>query len=123
MEKLAYTYNQGAVTHRPEYESSMFSPIHLSPGETVFLPLYAPHRVINDGGVSVSWNIGFHTRSSRRRRAVHLVNYDLRSMGLNPLPFNRNRFVDMIKERSNPVFRASRKVFALLGRSYTTAIE
>jgi hypothetical protein len=117
VEKLAYTYNQGAVTYRPEYEDASFAPLHLAPGETVFLPLYAPHRVINDGGLSVSWNVGFHTRRSRRRRTVHLLNHELRSMGLNPLPFNHNQFVDRFKEYSYIAFRAKRKVISLLGLS------
>jgi hypothetical protein len=117
VEELVYTYNQGVVTYRPEYEASMFPPIHLAPGETVFLPLYTPHRVINDGGLSVSWNIGFHTRKTRHRRTVHLVNHELRTMGLNPSPFNHNQLVDTLKDYGHIALRAKRKIVSLLRRS------
>jgi hypothetical protein len=69
VERLVYTSNQGIVTYEPEYEAEAFPPVHIAPGESVFLPLFAPHRVINDGEVSVSINVGFHTRQSRRRDA------------------------------------------------------
>ena len=96
MERLVYTGNQGVVTYEPEYEAAMFPPVPLAPGETVFLPLFAPHRVINDGGISVSINVGFQTRESRRRRNVHLVNLEMRRLGLRPSPFNLRPSVDSV---------------------------
>ena len=48
---------------------------------------------------------------------VDLINHELRSMGLNPLPFNHNQFVYRFKEYSYIAFRAKRKVFSLLGLS------
>jgi hypothetical protein len=111
IEKLVYSNNQGHVTYSPSYESSMFPPAHLAPGESVFLPLYAPHRVINDDGVSISWNVGFHTRSSRKRRAVHLVNLELRSLGLTPSAFGHHHMRDSLKAQSLSAFRAKNKLF------------
>jgi hypothetical protein len=114
VEALAYTGNQGAVIYQPEYESAIHPSIHLAPGDTVFLPLFAPHRVINDGGLSVSWNVGFHTRKSRYRRAVHQVNHELRYFGLNPIAFNQNPVIDKIKHYSHYGFRAKNKYFPSL---------
>jgi hypothetical protein len=109
LEKLVYTEDQSAVTYRPEYEESMFPPLHLRASETVFLPLYAPHRVTNDDGVSVSLNVGFNTRRSRRCRTVRLFNLELRHLGLNPTPYNRHPTVDGLKERMHLAFRAKNK--------------
>jgi hypothetical protein len=114
VERLVYTGNQGVVTYEPEYEAAMFPPVPLAPGETVFLPLFAPHRVINDGGVSVSINVGFHTRESRRRRSVHLVNLEMRRLGLRPAPFNLRPAVDSVKQRMSLAIRAKNKFFRSL---------
>jgi len=54
----------------------------LNPGDSVFLPLYGPHRVINDDVPCISWNVGFNTRKSLRRKKIHLVNLELRKLGL-----------------------------------------
>jgi len=114
VERLVYTGNQGVVTYEPEYEAAMFPPVPLTSGETVFLPLYAPHRVVNDGGVSVSINVGFHTRESRRRRSVHLVNLEMRRLGLRPAPFNLRPAVDSVKQRMSLAIRAKNKFFSSL---------
>jgi hypothetical protein len=116
VEDLVATHDQGVIVYQPEYEQAMFAPVHLDPGEGVFLPLYAPHRVVNDEGVSVSLNIGFHTRRSRRRKAVHLVNRELRQRGLRPEPFGRNTLVDTFKHSSFLALRGRDKLKHLLGR-------
>src|SRR5262245_28874738 len=114
VERLVYTGNQGVVTYEPEYEAAMFPPVPLASGETVFLPLFAPHRVINDGGISVSINVGFQTRESRRRRNVHLVNMEMRRLGLRPSPFNLRPAVDSVKQRMVLAVRAKNKFFRSL---------
>jgi hypothetical protein len=114
VERLVYTGNQGVVTYEPEYEAAMFPPVPLAPGETVFLPLFAPHRVINDGGISVSINVGFQTRESRRRRNVHLVNLEMRGLGLRPSPFNLRPAVDSVKQRMVLAIHAKNKLFRSL---------
>ena len=114
VERLVYTGNQGVVTYEPEYEAAMFPPVPLAPGETVFLPLFAPHRVINDGGISVSINVGFQTRESRRRRNVHLVNLEMRGLGLRPSPFNLRPAVDSVKQRMVLAIHAKNKFFRSL---------
>jgi hypothetical protein len=113
-ENLVYTHDQGTVVHFPDYEQHLFEPAHIAPGESVFLPLYAPHRVTNDDGLSISWNVGFHTRASRRRRDVHLVNLELRRMGLRPRPFNRSPLMDSLKLKSRLAFRVKNKLFPFL---------
>jgi hypothetical protein len=113
-EKLVYTEDQAAVPYRPEYEPHMFPPVHIGPGESVFLPLYAPHRVTNDDGVSISLNVGFQTRISRRSRTVRLVNLEMRQLGLRPSPIDRRPVVDSVKARMHILFRAKNKFFRSL---------
>lgn len=110
VEELVYAYDQGVVTYDPAYEPQRFEPVHLSPGESVFLPLYAPHRVINDDTVCVSWNVGFNTARSRRRRDVHCVNLELRHLGLTPTPWGRRPRVDAMKRASRFVFKAKNRL-------------
>jgi hypothetical protein len=114
VERLVYTGNQGAVTYQPEYEAEVFPAVPLTPGDTVFLPLFAPHRVINDGEISVSINVGFHIRESRRRRDVHLVNLEMRTLGLRPAPFNQRPAIDSVKQRMRPAIRAKNKFLSWL---------
>jgi hypothetical protein len=114
VERLVYTSDQGHIVYDPQYESSMFPPHHLTPGDSVFLPLYAPHRVVNDDGLSISWNVGFHTRKSRTNRFAHMVNLEMRHLGLHPTPAGRHQALDMIKAQTYLAFRAKNRVFPQL---------
>jgi hypothetical protein len=111
IEKLVYSSNQGFVEYDPAYEPRRFDAVHLSPGDSVFLPLYAPHRVVNDPGICVSWNVGFNTRRSRRRRGVHWTNFELRHLGLSPAPYGARPLVDALKSRSLLAFRLRDRLF------------
>ena len=110
VEKLVYHQDQGVVTYDAAYEAKMFPPTHLVPGESTFLPLYAPHRVINDDGVCVSWNVGFNTPKSRRRRDTHCVNLELRHLGLTPSPYGAHPVRDAVKRTSRVAFRVKNKL-------------
>jgi hypothetical protein len=109
VEKLVYFQDQGVVTYDPAYEAAMYAPVHLTPGDSVFLPLYAPHRVTNDDGVCISWNVGFNTPRSRRRREAHCVNLELRHLGLSPSPYGKHARVDAMKARMRLPFRVKNK--------------
>jgi hypothetical protein len=106
------------VSYQPEYEQSAFPPVKLAPGESTFLPLYAPHEVVNGDEVCVSLNIGFHTRMSRRRRAVHLFNFEMRGLGLRPAPYGRYPIVDSVKMRIPTAFRAKNRILKSLKSLY-----
>ena len=112
-EKVAYTHQQDQV-YKPEYEKFLFPSVDLNGGETAFLPLYAPHRVVNGDSVCIAINIGFHTKKSRRQKKVHMVNFDLRSLGLEPTPFNRYPILDSVKARSFIFFRLKNKLLKAL---------
>jgi hypothetical protein len=114
IENLVWTSDQGAVVYRPEYEAQSFEPVHLAPGEAVFLPLFAPHRVTNDPGVSVSWNVGFHTPRSRRRKRTHMVNLEMRHVGLHPRPFDARPKIDSLKSGVHFPLQAKNRIFSSL---------
>lgn len=115
IENLVCAGDQGAVVYRPEYEQSLNQPVTLTPGDSVFLPLYAPHRVTNDNLPSISWNVGFNTRKSIRRKKIHVVNYELRKHGLSPLPYSRNRAVDSLKYFAYSGVRVKNKLQRMVG--------
>lgn len=115
LEELVATKDHGAIKHRPEYESQMYPPVHLAPGESVFLPLFAPHRVTNDEGVSVSINIGFHTRTSKRAEKTILTNRALRGMGLKPRAWRESPWLDTWKAHGHLLVRVRDKLKSLLG--------
>lgn len=114
VEELVYAYDQGVVTYDPSYEPQQFPPTHLAPGQSVFLPLYAPHRVVNDDTVCVSWNVGFNTPITRRRRDVHCVNLELRHLGVTPTPVGRRPWLDGLKRSSRFVFKAKNRLLPFL---------
>jgi hypothetical protein len=111
VEQLVYFQDQGVVRWRADYEPRMFPPTHIAPGDSVFLPLFAPHRVVNDDGVCVSWNVGFHTRASRRRRAVHCVNLEMRHAGMSPSAYGLHPARDSWKARMRLPFRVKNRLF------------
>ena len=57
----------------------------LAPGQMLYWPLNAPHRVENLEGVNVSMTVSFSTRGTRRREVLHLANGLLRHrFGIEP---------------------------------------
>lgn len=114
LEKITYTQDQGIVPYQPEYEASAFPPTLLVPGESVFLPLFAPHRVTNGDDVSISLNVGFQIPHSRGRNALHNVNFELRRLGLQPAPYNQRPAIDSIKKRMLLLMRVKNRVFKFM---------
>jgi len=120
IENLVRSSDQGAVTYFPEYEKSLNPPVVLNPGDSVFLPLYGPHRVINDDVPCISWNVGFNTRKSQRRKKIHLVNLELRKLGLRVSPYSRSSTVDSLKFYSYFGVRAINKLKRVMGIGQAT---
>ncbi|HTF13752.1 MAG TPA: hypothetical protein VK643_03730 [Burkholderiales bacterium] len=115
VENLVRSSDQGAVSYVPEYEKSLNPPVVLKPGDSVFLPLYGPHRVINDDVPCISWNVGFNTRKSLRRKKIHLVNLELRKFGLPVSSYDRSHTVDTLKHFAYFGFRVKNKLQRLMG--------
>ena len=114
IEEMIYREDQGPIKYNPDYERHIFKPVRLDPGASVFLPLYAPHRVTNDSSLSISWNVGFHTPHSLRRDRVHRVNWELRQMGMQPAHYNDSVFRDAVKAKLLVPFRIKNRVKRML---------
>lgn len=69
----------------------------MSPGDGVYVPIYAPHIVHNGPQVSISFSITFYTEASERDQAVYALNARLRKLGLSPQPPRRSASRDRIK--------------------------
>ena len=115
IENLVRSGDQGAVKYAPEYEQSLNPPVVLNPGESIFLPLYAPHRVINDDVPCISWNVGFNTHKSLRRKKVHLVNFELRKLGVSVSPYNQSPGWDTFKRFAHFGFRVKNRLQRMAG--------
>jgi len=58
------------------------TPIPLSPGDAVLMPVKAPHFVKNGDGVSISFSITWRSRRSVAESELHGLNHRLRRRGL-----------------------------------------
>ena len=58
--------------------------VELQPGQALTWPLYAPHRVENQGVFNVSLSLDFQTWETRLLRGAHFANGALRRWGLKP---------------------------------------
>ncbi len=114
IEGLVFTGDQKAVQYQPDYEQHLNTPVNIKPGESVFLPTFAPHRVINDEGLSISLNVGFNTQKSTRRKRIHLVNHHLRRLGFTPKHYNQSTGVDDFKNKMYFITRVSNKIQQIL---------
>jgi mannose-6-phosphate isomerase-like protein (cupin superfamily) len=81
----------------------------LAPGDGVYVPVHAPHRVRNGAGVSVSLSITFHTPATRRAAAVHAANARLRRAGLAPAPPGLHPARDLAKATALRLWRRARR--------------
>lgn len=81
----------------------------LRPGWALHIPSLDPHWVENGPGVSVSFSLGFITRHTERRVAVHAVNHRLRRLGLQPRPYGASPLVDTVKHLCSWMLGATRR--------------
>lgn len=70
---------------------------HMSPGVGVYVPPFAPHRVINGDGPCISLSVTWHTSSFFRDEQVYYVNARLRRLGFKPRPPGESAVRDALK--------------------------
>ena len=61
-------------------------PIHIMPGEGIYVPILAPHWVKTHGEVSVSLSLTWRSEWSFHQEDAHRLNSRLRRLGLKPSP-------------------------------------
>lgn len=63
--------------------------VELQPGQALTWPLYAPHRVENQGVFNVSLSLDFQTWGTRLMRGAHYANGVMRRWGMTPASMAR----------------------------------
>jgi len=88
-------------------------PIHLSPGQAVYVPVKAPHWVKNGSAPSISFSITWRSEWSYREAYAHNLNHMIRKIGLDPTAPRRFPAQNHAKSLT---FRAFSKIRRLAGR-------
>jgi hypothetical protein len=88
----------------------------LQPGDSVFMPMGAPHAVKTGSGVAVTFSMLMNTPSSMMEADIWRANYRLRQLGLDPLPVGASHLRDSLKAK---VLRAIRGVRDLVSGHHT----
>ncbi len=86
----------------------------MGPGEAIFVPLMAPHYVLNGPDVSISFAVTWKSAHSYREAEVRAMNAILRKGGLNPSPPQPYPARNFAKSTA---YRAIRKARHVLGGS------
>lgn len=73
------------LPYRDEFEARA-SAQRLEPGDALYVPVKAPHRVTNGDTVSVSFSVTWRSAQSDREAQLHIANGALRKRGLTPPP-------------------------------------
>lgn len=101
-------FHRGAhrnLAHRDEFEAQA-QPFSLHPGDAVYVPVKAPHWVQNGPTVSVSFSVTWRSQLSDGEARLHLVNHQLRKLGLQPALPGQNPLADQAKVSAHRGFKA-----------------
>ncbi|MBI1407965.1 MAG: transcriptional regulator [Caulobacter sp.] len=83
MEKVIMRVQAEELPYRLAFDGDA-QVVDLQPGQALTWPLYAPHRVENQGVFNVSLSLDFQTWETRLTRGAHYANGVLRRWGLAP---------------------------------------
>jgi len=85
------------------YETNVQA-FELNAGDAVYVPVKAPHRVVNGLGVSISFSITWRSKASDAEARLHLMNRTLRRWGANPRPPEAAPIEDAVKIFTHKIF-------------------
>lgn len=88
-------------------------PVHLAPGDAIYVPPTTPHWVQNGSGVSISFSVTWRSRWSFHEADAQAFNKRLRRLGLTPRPPRRFPQSNLLKSVAH---RAIRKAEQVIGR-------
>ena len=112
-------FHRGAhrnLIHKQAFEEQA-RPFALQPGDAVYVPVKAPHWVQNGPEVSISFSVTWRSRLSDGEARLHLVNHQLRKLGLQPALPGRSPLADQAKISAHRGFKAvTHTVKRALGR-------
>lgn len=90
------------LVYREEFDKAALA-VDLRPGDAVYVPVKAPHRVKVAGDVAVSFSITWRSRFSDAEARVHHMNHALRSLGARPRPPGEAPAIDAVKVMAHRV--------------------
>jgi quercetin dioxygenase-like cupin family protein len=99
------TYYRGGPRNLPWREdfAARGNPIHIKPGEGIYVPILAPHWVKTHDEVSVSLSLTWRSEWSFHQEDAHRFNSRLRKLGLSPAPprfFPQGNLAKSVAERA-----------------------
>ncbi len=99
---LEIFYQEGKlreVAYRTEIQPKATA-IELEPGDTIYMPMGAPHAAVTGTGVTVTFSILMNTQSSFDTVEAYRANHALRRLGLSPKPVGDSVVRDSLKRRT-----------------------
>ncbi len=113
---LQEAFHRGSHRNLPFREefAAKGQPIHLTPGDGLYVPVKAPHWVQNGPATSVSLSVTWRSEWSYREADAHAFNRLLRGAGLNPAMPARYPRQNLLKAYA---WRALTKAKRLTGQS------
>jgi hypothetical protein len=122
MEDIFASYADEEVPYKPEFDKRA-KVFELNPGDVIWWPLNAPHRVTNLEGINVSLSTVYETSESYKRKLIYSANrYFRRSYGI-PIRSTKETGLGSYVKRS--AFKAFQKLGAVphpRGRAYLTQL-
>lgn len=101
-------FHRGAhrnLVHRDAFDAQA-RPFAMQPGDAVYVPVKAPHWVQNGPEVSISFSVTWRSRLSDGEARLHLVNHQLRKLGLQPALPGHSPLADQAKVSAHRGFKA-----------------
>ncbi len=105
---------------KPEF-AERGQPIHIVPGEAIYVPVKAPHWVQNDDAVSISFSITWRSDWSYSEADARAFNHLLRKAGLRPRTPAPYPSRNLAKSLSYRVIRKAKYALAGAGGNKPTA--
>jgi hypothetical protein len=90
------------LAYREEFESAAIA-FELAPGDAVYVPVKAPHRVKVADEVAVSFSITWRSRLSDAEARLHHMNHRLRALGVRPRMPGEAPVADSVKVMAHRV--------------------
>jgi hypothetical protein len=90
-----WSADNNAAQYREQFQNRAHV-FQMKTGTGVHIPINCPHWLKNGNNVSISMNINYQLKDTRRKY-IYQSNYYLRKMGMNPVPPGRSPVRDLAK--------------------------
>jgi hypothetical protein len=108
-ESFHANYSLQDVRYREDLEAKAYR-FDVGPGDGVFMAYTAPHMVKNGTERSITLSVTFATRADRRQSLVHVANFALRRLGIDPAPAGESALRDLVKHQAARAYLNARRL-------------